>query len=250
MASKKHHSHAAPQSASNLMPIAIIMGILLIANLGMSIKISGQLSAIAEKGIDTGEADKPAAAPQPQQPQGQQPQQLPVADVDADDDPMKGKANAPIEIIEFSDFQCPFCSRFYTQTLPQIQKEYIDTGKAKLVYRDFPLSFHPEAQKASEASECAEDQGKFWEMHDKLYENQGSLSSDSYKAWAAEMGMDSSEFDDCLDSGKYAQEVQDDMNDGRAAGVSGTPSFFINGKKLVGAHPFETFKQVLDAELQ
>jgi len=173
-----------------------------------------------------------------------------VVEVSADDDPVKGDKNAPVEIIEFSDFQCPFCGRFYEQTLPDIEKNYIKTGKVKLVYRDFPLSsIHPYAQKAAEAAECADDQGKFWEMHDKIFENQRAIGITDLKGYAKDLGLDTGKFNDCLDSGKFAAEVQKDTSDGRAAGVTGTPAFFINGKKIVGAQPYENFKAIIDAEL-
>jgi protein-disulfide isomerase len=160
-----------------------------------------------------------------------------------------GNENAPVTIIEFSDFQCPYCERFVTQTMPQIKSEYIDTGKVKLFFRDFPLSFHPNAKPAAIASECANEQGKFWEMHDKLFANQDSLSTENYKAWAKELGLNENQFNTCIDSQKYASQVQKDFDDGVAAGVSGTPTFFVNGQKLVGAQPFSVFKQVIDAEL-
>ncbi len=180
-----------------------------------------------------------------------QPSAAPTVEVSADDDPVKGNKNAPVEIIEFSDFQCPFCARFYSDTLPQLEKEYIKTGKAKLVYRDFPLtSIHPYAQKAAEAAECADDQGKFWEMHNKIFDNQAAIGVIDLKKYADELGLDTAKFNSCLDSGKYASEVQKDLTDGQAAGVSGTPSFFVNGKKIVGAQPFSAFKQIIDAELQ
>ncbi len=166
-----------------------------------------------------------------------------------DDDPVEGSADAKVTIVEFSDFQCPFCGRFYNDTLQQVRKDYIDTGKAKLVYRDFPLSFHPEAQKAAEAGECADEQGRFRGMHDKIFENQQSMSLASYKQWAKDIGLKSAQFDQCLDSGKYASEIQKDFADGSAAGVSGTPSFFINGQRIVGAQPYSVFKQVIEAEL-
>ena len=166
-----------------------------------------------------------------------------------DDDPMKGQKSAPVTIVEFSDFQCPFCARFYTDTLTQIQKDYIDTGKVKIVYRDFPLSFHTNAQPAAEAAECADDQGKFWQFHDKLFENQQALSGDNYKLWAKELGLDTKKFNDCVDSNKYASEVQKDMTDGQAAGVSGTPAFFVNGQFLSGAQPYAAFKSAIDAAL-
>ena len=173
-----------------------------------------------------------------------------VVQVSADDDPVKGDANAPVEIIEFSDFQCPFCSRWYSDALPQIQKEYIDTGKVKLVYRDFPLSsIHPQATPAAEAAECAKEQGKFWEFHDKLFENQASLSTASYKQWAQELGLNTQQFNDCVDKKKYQSEVTKDYQDGQAAGVTGTPSFFVNGINIRGAQPFSAFKTIIDQEL-
>jgi len=172
-----------------------------------------------------------------------------VVDVSIDDDAVKGDANAPVTIIEFSDYECPFCGRFYSDTLPQIISEYIDTGKVKLVYRDFPLNFHPQARKAAEAAECAGEQGKYYEMHDLLFEKGVSGGESSFKQYAKDIGLDSSEFDSCLDSGEMADEVQKDLDDGTAAGVSGTPGFFINGRQLSGAQPFSAFKTIIDEEL-
>jgi len=169
--------------------------------------------------------------------------------VSADDDPVKGSKDAPVTIIEFSDFQCPYCGRFYQQTLPLIEENYIKTGKVKIVYRDFPLSFHQYAQKAAEAAECAHEQGKFWEYHDKLFENQNALDVASLKQYASELGLDAQKFNDCLDSGKKASEVQKDFNDGSMYGVSGTPTFFINGIPLVGAQPYSVFEQIINQEL-
>lgn len=176
-----------------------------------------------------------------------------------DDDPMLGSESAKITLIEFTDYQCPFCARHFTQTYSQIKKDYIDTGKVKYVSRDFPLSFHPNAQKASEASECADDQGKFWEMHDKLFIAQGEWSglSDApatFKQYAKDLGLNSSTFDSCLDSDKYKEEVAKDMADGSAAGISGTPGFWIigpdgKGQKISGAYPYDTFKKAFDALL-
>ena len=193
----------------------------------------------------TGNAIKPSV-PTPNIPTG-------IGTVNAkdlvDDDPVKGDKNAPVTIVEFSDFQCPFCERFYTQTLSQIENEYIKTGKVKLVYRDFPLGFHQYAQKAAEAAECADEQGKFWEFHNKIFENQQQLSLDSLKQWASEIGLETNKFNNCLDSGKMTSEVQKDLKDGSAAGISGTPGFIINGQLVSGAQPFSAFKQVIDAEL-
>ncbi len=172
------------------------------------------------------------------------------ADVSADDDPVKGNANAPVTIIEFSDFECPFCARFYTDTLPQIEERYIKTGKVKLVYRDFPLeNIHIEARPAAQAAECADEQGKFWEFHDKLFENQASLNAANYKKWAAELGLDTAKFNECVDTEKYAGEVSKDLADGSSAGVRGTPAFFVNGRFINGAEPFGTFEPIIEAEL-
>jgi len=175
----------------------------------------------------------------------------PVTQIEIGASYVKGNKDAPITIIEFSDFQCPFCERFYSDTLPQIIKNYVDTGKAKFVYKHFPLvSIHSSAQKAAEASECAGEQGKFWEYHNTLFENQQSLDVASLKKYAVQLGLNSNKFNDCLDSGKYESKVNDDLKEGSAAGVTGTPAFFINGQKLVGAQPYESFKPVIDSELQ
>lgn len=166
-----------------------------------------------------------------------------------DDDAVKGDSDAPVTIVEFSDFQCPFCGKWFLQTYPQIEKEYIDTGKVKMVFRDFPLNFHQYAQVAGEAAECVRDQGgddAYWEFHDILFTKQAQLSDTNVKAWAKAAGYDVT---DCLAEGTFRQEVLDDLADGQAAGVSGTPGFFINGKLISGAQPFSVFKQAIDAAL-
>jgi len=165
------------------------------------------------------------------------------------DDPIKGSNSAPVAMIEFGDFQCPFCGKFFSETLPQIEENYIKTGKVKFVYRDFPLDFHQYAEKAAEAAECAHEQGKFWEYHDKLFNNQQALDVTNLKKYAKDLGLNSSEFDDCLDSGKMASEVQEDLQDGTALGISGVPSFFINGIPIGGAQPYSSFQQIIDEEL-
>lgn len=174
-------------------------------------------------------------------------------DVSADDDPVKGDKDAPVTIIEFSDFQCPFCSRFFEQTLPQIKTNYIDTGKVKFVYRDFPLdSIHPQARPAALASECADEQGKFWEMHDLLFQKQDewvSTGTPFFKKYAKDLGLDSSKFNTCLDSKKYDDEIQSDLNDGANAGVQGTPAFFVNGISLSGAQPYSAFQAAIEQAL-
>jgi len=169
--------------------------------------------------------------------------------VELGDAPILGSKDAKVTIVEFSDYECPFCGRHFSQTLPQIKSNYVDSGKARLAFKDFPLSFHPNAQKAAEAARCAGEQGKYWEMHDILFENQQALSLSSYKSWAKGIGLDSTRFDSCIDSGKYAQAVSNDLNYGQQVGVQGTPAFFINGILISGACPYSTFSQAIDAEL-
>lgn len=162
--------------------------------------------------------------------------------------PSKGPADAPVTIVEFSDFECPFCNRVLP-TLEQVMENYGD--QVRLVFRQYPLPMHSNAQKAAEASLCAEDQGMFWEMHDWMFANQDSLGVDSLKEQAAAMeGLDTEQFNQCLDSGKYADQVAQDMREGSEAGVSGTPAMFINGQMVAGAVPYEQVSAIIDAELK
>lgn len=160
-----------------------------------------------------------------------------------------GSKDASVTIIEFSDFQCPFCEKFFTQTFPQIKKNYIQTGKIKYVYRDYPLDIHQYANKAAQAAKCGDEQGKFWEFHDKIFENQNSLNNESFSQFAKELGLNTNEFNNCLDSGRKVQNVLKDFQDGNSYGVTGTPTFFINGKELVGAQPYEVFQQIIEEKL-
>ena len=177
----------------------------------------------------------------------------PVA-VSADDDPALGDTNAPVTIIEFSDYQCPFCATFVEQTFGQIKTDYIDTGKVKFVYRDFPLnSIHPMAQKAAEATECADEQGKFWDYNNLLFKNQQEWATagiSKLKDYAKDLNLDTDKFNDCLDSGKYQKEVEKDEQDGIAVGVQGTPAFFINGQLLSGAQPYAAFQVAIEQALK
>ncbi len=166
--------------------------------------------------------------------------------VAVDDDPFLGPADAPVTIVEFSDYQCPYCSRA-EPVVKQVLEKY--KGKVKFVYRDYPLSFHPFAAKASEASQCANDQGKFWEFHDALYADQSKLSVPDMEATAGRLGLNAEKFKSCLDSGKHAAEVKKDMDDATKAGVNSTPSFFINGVAVVGAQGPEAFSDIIDQEL-
>jgi len=185
-----------------------------------------------------------------------------IRNISLDDDPMKGNPDASITIVEFSDFQCPFCAKFHEITLPQIEQNYISTGKVNFVYRDFPIqSIHPNAVPAALASECADDQGKFWEMHDMIFRNQRdwqglqiAQSASLFKEYAIEIGLNTDEFDSCMISGKHFEEIQNDLDDGRAYGVTGTPGFFIGNEKigftkLVGAQPYSSFQRVIEQQL-
>ena len=160
--------------------------------------------------------------------------------------PSKGPEGAPVTIVEFSDFQCPFCARV-EPTVTQLLEAY--PGKIRLVYRDYPLPNHGDAPKAAEAAHCAGDQGKYWEMHGQLFANQGKLKVEDLKAHARQIGLDGAKFDQCLESGVKATLVAENLKAGNEAGVSGTPAFFINGRLLSGAQPLSAFKQAVDAEL-
>ncbi len=206
---------------------------------------------------------KAAAAPAPQ------PAQIPtqstgpqVFRVSLDDDPVKGNPDAPVTVVEFSDFQCPFCSRFFQQTLPLIEENYIDTGKIKFVYRDFPLdSIHPNARPAHIAAECADEQGKFWEYHDLLFQEQAKWQGlDSSKLqkiltkYAANLGLQGASFESCMQSQEIADEVNADFLQAAQYGATGTPTFFIGNEKigfikLVGAQPYAVFQGMIDNQL-
>jgi protein-disulfide isomerase len=161
--------------------------------------------------------------------------------------PAKGPESAPVTIVEFSDFDCPYCARL-APTLDQVVANYGD--KVRLVFRQFPLDMHPNARKAAEAALCANDQGKFWQMHDAMFQNQGKNAVDNLKTKAAELGLDGEAFNSCLDSGKYGQQVTTDLQAGSQAGVSGTPAIFVNGRFINGAVPYEEIAKVVDDELK
>ncbi|PIN89928.1 disulfide bond formation protein DsbA [Candidatus Pacearchaeota archaeon CG10_big_fil_rev_8_21_14_0_10_34_76] len=169
-------------------------------------------------------------------------------------DHILGNPNAPVIIVEYSDYECPFCERFHSETFGQIKSQYIDTGKVAFIYRHFPLNFHPNAQKAAEASECAAEQEKFWEMHEMLFESGVQGGVQTYITYATVLGLNTEQFSECLNSGKYVSRIQADMTQGQKEKISGTPGFFIGkeGKdyQLVsGAQPFNNFKQVIDSKL-
>ena len=216
-----------------------------------------------EEGSLTGAAGQPTATAQPTVVQPT-PTAVVVQDVSVDDDPSWGPEDAPVTIVEFSEFLCPYCQRFAQETLPQIEQTY--EGEVRYVYRDLIVHGEP-ALKISEAAECADDEEKFWEYHDHLWEQYDTLVAhyqtvseqaetgmndlvSTLKGYASDLGLDTATFNDCLDTGKHTAEVQKDSQDAAAYGVSGTPGFFINGQSVIGAQPFSVFQQVIDAALE
>jgi protein-disulfide isomerase len=197
-------------------------------------KVEASIEAYVKK-----QQEKTAKPPEPSGP----------VDVSIDDDAVMGDPNAKVTIIEFSEYQCPYCGRHANGPLQEIKKNYVDTGKAKFVFRDFPLAFHDNAKPAAIAAECVREQGgddSYFEYHDVLFQNQKALDADSLKQYASDMGYD---IGTCLDTEKYGDEVDKDMEDGKAAGVRGTPATFINGRMVSGAQPYENFETIIEEEL-
>ena len=196
-------------------------------------------------------ARAPAGAAAPFQPK----------DVKIDDAPFLGDAKATVTLMEFSDYQCPFCSRHMRDTFPQIENDYIKTGKVRYVLREFPLeSIHPQAIKAAEAAGCASDQGKYWEMHDRLFANQNALAPAQLTSHAEALSLDAAKFKTCLDTGKFTAKVRKDLSDAQKYGATGTPTFFIGltdpkssdvkaVRKIVGAQTYAAFKDAIDTLL-
>jgi protein-disulfide isomerase len=177
--------------------------------------------------------------------------------IGVDDDVVLGDAKAKVLIIEFGDYQCPSCRMFWREVEPRLKKEYVDTGKVKLVFRDFPIvQIHPEAMLAAIAVDCAGDQKKYWQMHDKVFREQDRgedslvrFKNTDLKKWAKDIGLDTAAFNECLDSSRYRDEVAKDKADGDSVGIQGTPTFFINGRIVGGAQPYPVFKKIIDEEL-
>jgi protein-disulfide isomerase len=175
-----------------------------------------------------------------------------------DDDPQLGPADAKVTIIEFGDYQCPSCRAFWRETLPRIKKDYVDTGKVRIVFRDFPVQeIHPEAMVSAIAANCAGDQGKYFEFHDKVFREQDRRGRDivrfrtaELKRWATEIGLDAAMFNECIDAERHKDEVAKDYSDGAGVGINGTPFFFVNGRVIAGAQPFNNFRRVIEEELK
>ncbi len=175
------------------------------------------------------------------------------------DGAVRGDPKAKVTMIEFADFQCPYCARFFAETLPLIDKEFIQTGKVRYVMREYPLiNLHPYAYKAAEAAGCAGEQGKYWQMHDKLFQNQKNLEVTNLKEYAKSIGLDGQAFNQCLDGGKQAAKVQKDVREAQSLKVNGTPGFFlglttsgntIKGTYIEGAQPIELYRQLINSLL-
>lgn len=212
----------------------------------------------ASTGVNNQVAQQQAQAPiQPQQQAQQPPPSIDgkKVEIEAGKLPVRGNSSAKVTLVEFADFRCPFCEKFYTDVEQQLVKDYIDTGKVKLSYRHY--AFLGEASLvAANASECANEQNKFWEMHDYLYENQPSESDTSLYTTekltqvAGTLGVNTAQFKSCLDGKKYDQNVKGDLSAGQTAGVQGTPTVFVNGVAIVGAQPYTAFKTAIDNALQ
>lgn len=231
-----------------LMASIIFAGVLIAAalfytgyNYSSAVKTT-DLDAKIEAGIENYFEEQQAAAAQANQPKK-------VADISVDDDAVLGDPDAPVTIIEFSDYECPYCKRGY-DVVQQIKEKYIDTGKVKFVYRDFPLSFHQNAKNAAMAAECAGDQDKYYEMHDQIFENQKKITETDLKVYAEDIGLNMTTFNDCFDNETHADEIQADFEAGREYGVTGTPAFFVNGWYLKGAQPFSEFEKLIEQELE
>lgn len=197
----------------------------------------------------------PKTSAQPNSPQTAPNQPAPGAKVNVEKGhlPILGNKNAKVTIIEFADFQCPFCERFFKDAEPNIIKDYANTGKIKFAFRHYAF-LGQESTWAAEASECANEQSKFWEFHNYLYnhqgpENSGAFAKDKLIGFATSLGLNTDQFSSCLNSDKYAKQVADDLAAGQKAGVNGTPTTFLNGQPLVGAQPYSAFKTLIDQEL-
>ncbi|MBI2082202.1 MAG: thioredoxin domain-containing protein [Deltaproteobacteria bacterium] len=170
----------------------------------------------------------------------------PKLEIPEGDAPALGPKDAPIRLVEYTDYECPFCGRA-RDAVNQVLKEY--KGKVRYVIKDFPLSFHKNAFKAHEAAHCAGDQGKYWEMNKKIWGNQRAITEEDLKKYASEIQLKTNNFEECMSSGKFASLIRQNVQEGQDVGVSGTPAFFINGRPLSGARPFEAFKEIIDGQL-
>jgi protein-disulfide isomerase len=233
-------------SAGGLLAAALILGAAILGGaylLATSIdRGSDQLASLNES-LKTAAA-APKAAARPSGPKRPDPEK--VYDIEVGDAPIRGSKSAKVTIVEWADFQCPFCVRV-NPTLEQIMKEYGD--KVRIAFKHLPLSMHAKARAAHTASEAAHRQGKFWEMHDRIFAKPRDLSPETYLRYAKEMGLDIDQYNSDLASSSVRKLIDSDLDVARKLGVSGTPSFFINGRFLSGAQPYASFASVIDREL-
>ena len=243
----------------NLLPASIIVGAILIsASLFYNTKLiiknlspANNLSLVDQylKQQAPSQANQSAGQGSvPSQPTG------PVSVVVRSDAPSLGSNDAKVVMYEFSDFQCPYCQRFFKDTFSAIKAKYVNTGKVRFVYRHFPLPFHVNAEIAAQAGECANRQGKFWEYHDILFAkgqpDGAGLDSASLKKYAKDIRLNTASFNSCLDNKETLEVVKKDQDNGTAAGVNGTPTFYLNGKQIVGAQPITAFEPAIEAALK
>ncbi len=224
----------------------LLMALLLVASFFLG-RLTSQVEYLKKGAANTA----PVAVAQP----GAPTTPIPGTKVDVDTGklPVKGNKNAKVTVIEFADFQCPFCEKWFKDSEAPLIKEYVDTGKVKFAFRHYAF-LGQESTWAAEAAECANEQGKFWEYHDYLYthqgaENSGAFAKDKLIGFAGALGLDTNQFSSCLNSDKYLKNVNDDLAAGQKAGVNGTPATFVNGLIIVGAQPYATLKQMIDKEL-
>jgi len=229
-------SHRRSQSFLALVPLAFVAG-LMMGYIFWGHSTSGAL------------ADVPTAVMQQASSGLQSTQKAPVRyNVPIGNNPSIGPENAPITVIEFSDYECPYCRAWYTDTYTQLMSAY--PGKIRFVYRDFPLSgLHANASPAAEAADCAGEQGKYWPFHDKLFGGGLALGPATYLNYATDLGLDTAKFKNCIDTNKYQDTVEANYTFAYNLGIQSTPTFFINGLAVVGARPFSVFKQIIDQEL-
>lgn len=221
-----------------------MVGVAAISLLGFLLSFSAYRNAVEDGTTKTAVTNTNTAAAANPTPSATTPVDVKV---DEKNDWITGNKNAKVTLVEFSDFECPYCSQF-EPTVTKVLQDYKD--KVRVVYKHYPLtSIHPQAQKAAEAAECAGDQGKFWDMHAKLFGNQTTLSVDNFKVWAKDLGLNTSKFNSCLDKGDKAAKVAADQKYGDSVGVTGTPTSFVNGYPVQGAQSYEFVKNLIDQEL-
>jgi protein-disulfide isomerase len=229
-----------------VMPSIFIVGIALgFLVRGWAPLLSGSESRAVQE-TTSANASNASEASNPVSPEGTP--QVVRYDVPVDDDPFLGSEDAEITIIEFSDYECPYCRSWHAEVYSKLLDTYGD--QVRFVYRDFPLeSIHVNAKPAAEAANCANEQGKFWDYHDKLFSMELGLSPEAYQEYATQLELDTDQFQECIDSGRYKEEIQADFDFAANLGVRSTPTFFVNGIAVVGAQPFEVFQQVIEKEL-